>query len=257
MSAGVGRPSRRAAGTALVLALALAAMPGRADAPPACLPPPTLTGEIAAFDGLDLRLTDGRILRLPDVRPAPGGRLPAVAGQRVRLHGAGPPDRWGRLPVAGITLLDGAGAGMWLEGALVSSGAALVAPQAGAVCLPELLAREAAARAAKAGLWADPAAQPIAADDLQRLGALVGRYVLVEGRVRGVGERANTVYLNFGHHWREDFTVTLRARDARQLGADPQGVSRLAGRVVRVRGYVQLRGGPLIEAVPAAVEVVR
>ncbi len=54
--------------------------------------------------------------------------------------------------------------------------------------------------------------------------------------------------MNFGRRWTEDFTVTILKRNARNFvaaGLDPKS---LAGRRVRVSGWVKERGGPWIEA---------
>ena len=70
-----------------------------------------------------------------------------------------------------------------------------------------------------------------------------------------VGRR---VYLNFGADYRSDFTAAV-VPGARSLfaaeGIDPLG---LAGRTVRVRGWVDVLNGPMIEVThPEQIEVVR
>jgi len=65
------------------------------------------------------------------------------------------------------------------------------------------------------------------------------------------------VYLNFGRHWTQDFTVTIAKRNQRAFitaGVDPKS---LAGRNIEVRGWVEQRGGPVIEAArPDQIEIV-
>ena len=75
-----------------------------------------------------------------------------------------------------------------------------------------------------------------------------GRFALVEGRVLSVRESGGTVYLNFGRRWTEDFTVTIAKRNERTFaaaGLEPKRLERLR---IRVRGFVEERGGPWIEA---------
>ena len=64
------------------------------------------------------------------------------------------------------------------------------------------------------------------------------------------------VYLNFGRHWKEDFTVTIDAEALRLFaaaGIDPLG---LEGALVRVRGWIDDRDGPRIEVThPEQIEV--
>jgi hypothetical protein len=79
---------------------------------------------------------------------------------------------------------------------------------------------------------------------------------VVEGTVLSVNDRGATVYVNFGRRWSEDFTVTIAKRNARNFvaaGLDPRT---LAGQRVRVRGWVDERGGPWIEAIrPEQIEL--
>ena len=123
-------------------------------------------------------------------------------------------------------------------------------------CAGEWLKTERAARAAGLGLWADPhylikqAGQP---DEV-----LAGRsaFALVQGRVLSVRESGGTIYVNFGRRWSEDFTVTILKRNERIFSAAGMDLKNLAGRHVRIRGYVEERGGPWIEAArPEQIEI--
>jgi hypothetical protein len=102
-----------------------------------------------------------------------------------------------------------------------------------------MLAIERKARAARRGLWAEPA---FMAQDPTALAASAGRFRIVRGRVLRVAPTERYVYLNFGRDWRADFTV--RAQAAELAGLD---LASLAGRLVEVRGVVLEAGGPLIE----------
>ena len=75
-----------------------------------------------------------------------------------------------------------------------------------------------------------------------------GHFALVEGKVVSVRESGATIYLNFGRRWSTDFTVTILKRNARSFTAAGLEPKTLAGRRVRVRGWIEERGGPWIEA---------
>jgi hypothetical protein len=83
----------------------------------------------------------------------------------------------------------------------------------------------------------------------------VGQFALVEGKVLSVRESGATIYLNFGRRWTRDFTVTILKRHRREFaaaGIDPKG---LEGCPIRVRGWVEQRGGPVIDVVaPEQIE---
>jgi hypothetical protein len=73
---------------------------------------------------------------------------------------------------------------------------------------------------------------------------------------RSVRQSGGTVYVNFGRRWTRDFTLTVPRRlqaAFREAGRDPQ---MLEGRRVRVRGWLERRTGPIIEAsAPEQIEL--
>jgi micrococcal nuclease len=107
----------------------------------------------------------------------------------------------------------------------------------------EMLAIEHGARAARRGLWAEPAFMP---QDAGAIDDSTGRFRIVRGRVLRVALTERHVYLNFGADWRADFTVRVRRAE---LNGALAGVDleNLTGRMVEVRGVVLEAGGPLIE----------
>src|SRR5262245_57828625 len=116
-------------------------------------------------------------------------------------------------------------------------------------CADLLFSAERSARTARRGLWADPNFAPLRSDHTDRIAAARGQFALVEGKVLSVRESGATIYLNFGRRWTRDFTVTILKRHRREFaaaGMDPKG---LEGRPIRVRGWVEQRGGPVIDAV--------
>jgi len=141
---------------------------------------------------------------------------------------------------------------------LLETGLARVSTRAGGrACADVLLRAERSARKARRGLRADPNFAPLRADNLTRLQTERSRFALVEGKVLSVRESGSTIYVNFGRRWTRDFTVTIRRQLQRfftAAGVEPQ---KLQGRWIRVRGWIETRGGPIIEAeVPEQIELV-
>jgi endonuclease YncB( thermonuclease family) len=271
----------RRPGRLLVTALggllaAFAPLPVAAKGP--CHAPPGAEPIVvrAALDTGALLLEDGRAVRLADIEvPSPSSATgdDAIASKthdflRTRVVGTGirlrpapqSSDRYGRLRAyvfvdrpADADLLERS-----LQQAMVSVGLARVAARIeDAACAADLRAGEAAARKAKVGLWGDARYSVLRADDLAALRRMRGRFVLVEGRVVSVRESGGTVYLNFGRRWSEDFTATVAKRHLRRLATGGFDPKRLERRTVRLRGWVEERGGPWIEITqPEHVEVV-
>ena len=64
------------------------------------------------------------------------------------------------------------------------------------------------------------------------------------------------IYVNFGRRWSDDFTVTVQKRSERSFTAAGLELKKLAGQRVRVRGTIEERGGPWIEAArPEQIEI--
>jgi endonuclease YncB( thermonuclease family) len=232
-------------------------------------------------DGRTFVLTDGREVRLAGVEvpplsqaplsqgagAAPGGTdaknaLDALVGgdDIVLRRAAIPADRYQRLVAYAYAVRDGEE--LFAQGELIAGGFARVADQVGGrACAADLHSREDAARRAKLGLWADSYYEMLHADDPTDVLAQRGRFALVEGEVMSVHESGATLYMNFGRRWSEDFTVTILKRNERSFAAAGLDVQGLAGRRVRVRGWIEQRGAtgesPWIEAAyPEQIEPV-
>ena len=226
------------------------------------------------IDGRTFVLNDGREVRLAAIEvpalPLPQDPGAASGGAAVRdalasmLAGTEvvlrqtelqKTDRYGRVVAFVSTVRDGVERSV--QGNLIALGLARVAAQVGnRGCAAELLARESAARSAKLGLWAGSYYDLLDADNPAAVLAARGRFALVEGRVVSVRESGATIYVNFGRRWTEDFTVTILKRNARNFAAAGLDPKSLAGRRVRVRGWVEERGGPWIEAArPEQIEI--
>ncbi len=233
---------------ATALLVLLSALPAAAQ-PRASCPTETVREVIAGVtERGEIRLAE-RLVRLSDLRlpeGAPGAQardwLASHAGKTAQVAAA-VPDRWGRHP-ASVTVEDETGP-LDLARNLVAAGLALVDAEA-ALCRPELLALEGRARAAGLGLWASDRYKPVAAADLKRLEALVGRFALVEGRILSVGERRQRTYLNFGRDWKTDLTITIPKPTWAILRERGLTAAALRGRRVRARGVVEEWQGPAL-----------
>ena len=216
----------------------------------------------AVRDGRTLMLGDGRELRLAAIEAGDDSRgaLEMLAGSGpLRLEKLGSvqgsgQDRYGRT----VAFAFAGDAQQSLQQALLAQGRARVSARIGdKACADALLTTERAARAARRGLWADPNFAPLQAENLGRLQAERGQFTLVEGKVLSVRESGATIYVNFGRRWTRDFTVTILKRQQRTFAAAGLEPKQLEGRRIRVRGWVEQRGGPIIMAeAPEQIEFV-
>lgn len=203
------------------------------------------------ISGDEVSLADGRVLRLAGVKAASSEAeawLRAQAeGHAARLQAVST-DRYGR--TAATLYLDGHD--LPVQDDMLRAGMAFVYPLTGGEAyVDNLLAAEATARAEKRGFWAQAF---VPADEAA---PLIGHYGFVEGVVTDVARVGGKVYINFGEDWRDDFTITIRAKNVkmfRQAGVDPMAFK---GRTVRVRGWVTRDSGPGVTVTdPRQIEMV-
>jgi endonuclease YncB( thermonuclease family) len=217
-----------------------------------CAFEPQGEGRVAAvLDARSFRLDDGREIRLAGIEPAAfekaerASALAAlIAGQQVKLSGKDDaPDRYGRQSAFAYL----ASSEISVQAQLLAQGEALVS---GAVtdkeCASTLMAAEEAARRAKLGTWADPSAIKNAESPGDIL-AGIGRFTVVEGKVLSVRQAGATTYLNFGRNWTRDFAVTISRRVVGGFETSGIVLKSLENRRIRVRGWVEARGGPRID----------
>lgn len=209
-------------------------------------------------DGRTIVLSDGQEVRLAGIETIDSARSALetlVAGRTLSLHKAGEGrDRYGRL----TAFVFAGAAGRSVQEDLVELGQARVSARVGEKsCADALLAAERRARAAGRGLWADPNFAPLPAEDRARLRGERGHFVIVEGKALSVRESGGTVYVNFGRRWTRDFSVAVPRRLQRPFAAAGLDLKQLAGRSLRVRGWLEQRRGPIIEAdAPEQIELV-
>jgi endonuclease YncB( thermonuclease family) len=210
------------------------------------------------LDGRTFVLDDGREVRLAAIEVAPlaglrdradpSGRAAAAAlaalaaGDQVVLRQAeNGSDRYGRLLAYAYALRDGDE--FLLQRELVAEGFARVSTRITSPCAGDLLDREKTAREAKLGLWAVPYYEVLNAEMPTDALAQRGRFALVEGKVASVRESGPTIYVNFGRRRIGDITVTILKRNERSFAAAGLDLRSLAGRRIRVRGFIEARGG--------------
>lgn len=224
-------------------------------------------------DGRTFGMADGREVRLAGIEvpgqiaherassnqadTARSALAALVAGQTIILKRLdADTDRYGR--VSAHVLVERDGAARSVQGDLLAQGHARVAARlADRTCVLEFLALERKARAAKLGLWGDPYYEPRRADMPAEILTERGRFTLVEGKVSSVRESGGTIYVNFGTRWSQGFAITIAKRNAglfTSAGLEPKT---LTGRQVRVRGWIEARTGPRVQAVrPEQIEIV-
>ena len=106
------------------------------------------------------------------------------------------------------------------------------------------------------GLWADPNFALLTPENSVRLRAERGHFTIIEGKVLSVRDSGSTIYLNFGPRWTRDFSVIVLRRNQRIFNEAGLVLKRLEGRRVRVRGVLEQRRGPVIEAdAPEQIEI--
>lgn len=225
---------------------------------------------VNVIDGETLSLDDGSEVRLigalaprspyaaadkaswPPEEAARQALSDLVLGRSVELAFKGArTDRYGRL-LAHVFVLRGRERA-WVQGKMLSLGhaRAYLLP-AHVACASELLQHEAVAREARAGLWANAAYQERFAGRTRELMRYRNSFQVVSGRVETVATAGRRVFVNFGKDWRQDFTAALATDKGRADAGFKERMSALAGKRVRVRGWIERRNGPYMQLFDAA-----
>jgi endonuclease YncB( thermonuclease family) len=235
--------------------LLLLAIPAQA-AKPALLD----IGTVKGIQRPDLLLLDnGKSYRLAGIR-IPADYAPQalealesdVLGKKVHIYASGGAvaDRYG-VPLAYALREDRAS----IQVGLVSKGLAWFNASAGGGNMPDVLRRaEEKARAARRGFWSDPA---YAVKTPANVRGYSHSFQVVAGKILDVALKNDYAYLNFGPDWKTDFTISLPRKNWRRFGAGVDFAS-WRGRIVRIRGWVESRNGPMIELTnPEQIEFIK
>jgi endonuclease YncB( thermonuclease family) len=248
-----------AAGALIVSAAAEAGEPCTGLAPgPAHSVTDVSDGETVTLDnGRELRLIGALAPRAIDVGAEPGAWPAEIAataelrallvGKSIELgFGGERGDRYGRLQ-AHAFIREGDGR-RWVQGHLLEQGLARAYVVPGnRACEEPLLAAERVAREARRGLWADAAYAIKAASRPAELARYRSTFQVVEGTIAGAAQVRGAIYLNFGTDWRRSFSASLRRNDRSLLGAYAGDPKAMAGKQVRVRGWLEPRAAPAID----------
>ena len=216
-----------------------------------------------ALDSGSFVTADGEEVRLSGVLPpGAGGEAvseTAVAATRGALEKAlrdrtvsltateALRDRYGR------TVAQVVADGVWVQAALLKDGEVRAAPDlASAPCAKALLAAEGEGREHRLGQWRG-AFRVRTPDEVRNR---VGSFQIVEGTVTTASVTRGRAFINFGADYRTDFTVTVEPGDMRTFRQAKFDIGALAGRRIRVRGWIEFYNGPEITiTIPAALEV--
>lgn len=213
-----------------------------------------------ALDGDTLKLASGAEVRLigieapkPGLAPGDPAMAALAAGATAALSERAAKgvmlrydqlrqDRYGRV-LAQVFAPDGS----WLQAAQIAAGQARVHGDAGnRTGLRDLLAQERAARDAGLGIWRHRAFAIRRADD-PKLARLAGSFQIVAGRVAAAAIARDAGYVNFGADRRTDFTLVIRKPVLAMLDPAVVDLSRLNGRSIRCRGWLDLHDGPSMD----------
>lgn len=134
--------------------------------------------------------------------------------------------------------------GRWIQGEMLRRGLARVDSFAdNRARIAEMQRIEGAARAARRGIWRLPF---YGVRRVTETPQFVNSFQLVQGRIRAVATVRGTTYLNFGRDWRTDFTIAITGKARRLFAKAGIDLAALAGRRIRVRGWLKSRNGPMI-----------
>jgi micrococcal nuclease len=265
---GISYTSRRTLLNRFVVAAGLGlALPSRRASADLSLPEPIQAA--TALDGDTLKLASGDTVRLigieaPKPALAPNDAAMAslgaaaatalqdlVAGGVILRTDVLPQDRYGRRLAHAFD-----GDGTWLQARQVAAGLARVhGDGSNRSSLAALVIGEAEARDARRGLWRQRAFAVRRAED-PMLRRLAGSFQLVSGVVTSAAILRDNGYVNFGADRHTDFTLVVRKPVLAMLDPAVLDLTRLGGRSIRCRGWIDLHDGPSMDLTcPEHIEV--
>lgn len=170
-------------------------------------------------------------------------------GRTAKLkYGGRKIDRHHRI-LAHLFVKNDAGEEVWLQEYMLKTGLARTYSfKDNRSCITQLLTAEATARSALKNIWGHEYYQIIDATDLKRLNEKHGTYQVIEGELRKFEHLYGQLYFNFGANYRTDFTINVGKANRMAFAQTGIDFKSLIGKKIRVRGWLEKRGGPMIEA---------
>lgn len=178
----------------------------------------------------------------------PGNKVAVISPEALSFHTANDEsDRYRRIGVQAFTADGG-----WLQGRLLEDGRVFqFALGQNPGCITAMRLAERGARKARTGLWADD--PPVfEANNTDALLQQAGKFAIIKGTVRSVGDRKRRLYLNFGSNWSEDVTAVVVKTGSGAYRGDVAMLQQLEGKRVEIRGIVEDAQGPLIRLIDEA-----
>ena len=146
---------------------------------------------------------------------------------------------------------------IWVQRFLVEGGCTRVASyRDNRACIRLLQDQERTARQDRRGLWAHSRYQILPVRNVANILGRIRTFQLVEGTVLKVGEAKGWIFLNFGENWKNDFTVSVARRNQKLFRKAHFDLKALAGKRIRVRGWIERWNGPMIKVThPEQIEI--
>lgn len=133
----------------------------------------------------------------------------------------------------------------WIQGTLLANGLVRVRTTPFNPELASLMyTYEASAREQSHGLWQNDRYGVLNADALPDY---VDGFQIIEGKIYSASLVRNTIYLNFGQNWKEDFSIGIEPALRRNLAKDNVSPQQWGGRTIRIRGPVRFYNGPFMD----------
>jgi len=133
----------------------------------------------------------------------------------------------------------------WINGQLIEQGLAILSgANNGPIKLNELRALEKKAERNNLGYWGTGDFQAFTA--LSYKGPFY-KFIIVEGLVLQTKKVKAQLYINFEEDWRKDFSLSIKKALWKNFSKAGVNLEALAGKKIRVRGWVRKYNGPFLD----------